>query len=577
MSALKRFWGSPLGHGSIAAALLIAAIGHWGTSSYLAYMVLLVCIYGIAALGLNVPAGMLGQLSLGQGAAFGLGAYAAAVLAMDYGHSVIVCLALATLIGGVLGVIMAAPSARLGVMALAIVSLGFTLVMQQLIILFRSITGGADGRYGLTAPLLQGQVKMSPDQLGALIVLVLLMCYCAHWYFRSSTVGRTLIAIRDNEIGAASLGIGTYAWIVFAYAIGSAIGALAGACYAFLNVSVNPDSFGTPLSVLFLLMVIAGGAGTQFGPLVGSIVVGLIPILLSAHPNIQPFLYGAFLILTVRLMPRGIIRRSAAPVYGYFRGNRSREAATGLSPAVRDATAPVLEVKGLERHFAGITAIKDISFSLAKGEVVAIIGPNGSGKTTVLNTICGIYPPHGGSVVLNGRRLDGLSLAKIASAGIGRTFQVPRLFQGLSVKETLVLAQQRAHGGFAKTNVDTIFGFLAQIGLQEQHFQREVRELPHGQLRMLEIALAALRGADILLLDECAAGLSAHEMDLMLVLLRKLAKTGTSIIIVEHHLDLVRAIADKVYVMNIGRMLWSGKPEALEESAEVRAAYLGEI
>ena len=276
-------------------------------------------------------------------------------------------------------------------------------------------------------------------------------------------------------------------------------------------------------------------------------------------------------------MPRGIIRRSAAPVYGYFRGNRSREAVTGLSPAVRDATAPVLEVKGLERHFAGITAIKDISFSLAKGEVVAIIGPNGSGKTTVLNTICGIYPPHGGSVVLNGRRLDGLSLAKIASAGIGRTFQVPRLFKGLSVKETLVLAQQRAHGGLAKTSVDTIFGFLAQIGLQEQHFQREVRELPHGQLRMLEIALAALRGADILLLDECAAGLSAHEMALMLVLLRKLAKAGTSIIIVEHHLDLVRAIADKVYVMNLGRMLWSGKPEALEESAEVRAAYLGGI
>lgn len=577
MNALKRCWGSPLGHGSIAAALLIAAIGHWGASSYLSYMALLVCVYGIATLGLNVPAGMLGQLSLGQGAAFGLGAYAAAVLAMDFGHSVIFSLVLATLIGGVLGVIMAAPSARLGVMALAIVSLGFTLVMQQFIILFRSVTGGADGRYGLTAPLLQGQVKMSTDQLGVLIVLVLLACYCAHWYFRSSTAGRTLIAIRDNEIGAASLGISSYAWIVFAYAIGSAIGALAGACYAFLNVSVNPDSFGTPLSVLFLLMVIAGGAGTQFGPLVGAFVVGLIPILLSGHPNIQPFLYGAFLILTVRLMPRGIIRRSAAPVYGYFRGDRSREAAVVPLSGVPDATSPVLEVKSLERHFAGVTAIKDISFSLAKGEVVAIIGPNGSGKTTVLNTICGIYPPHGGSVVLNGRPLAGLSLAKIARAGIGRTFQVPRLFKGLSVKETLELAQQRAHGGIAKANLDTIFGFLAQVGLQEQHFQREVRELPHGQLRMLEIALAALRGADILLLDECAAGLSAHEMDLMLVLLRKLASTGISIIIVEHHLDLVRAIADKVYVLNLGRMLWSGKPEALEESAEVRDAYLGGI
>jgi branched-chain amino acid transport system permease protein len=327
-------------------------------------------------------------------------------------------------------------------------------------------------------------------------------------------------------------------------------------------------------------MVIAGGAGTRFGPLVGACIVGLIPILLSEYPNVQPFLYGGLLILIVRLMPRGIMRRSGAPVLGKaYAIDPPTQSGAGvfIGTPTRAHSPVVLKVEGIERRFTGLVAVQDFSFDLRAGEVLALIGPNGSGKTTVLNVICGIYPPQAGRVSLLGRQIAGLSLPRISRAGISRTFQVPRLFRGLTIRETLALALQYRKTGTTIHNLQIVLEFLAEAGLREESFEREVGELPHGQLRMIEIAMAALRGADVLLLDECAAGLSAHEMDLMLRLLRRLAAQGVAMIIVEHHLDLVRAIANTVHVLNLGSLLWAGGPDDLDKSEQVREAYLGSL
>jgi branched-chain amino acid transport system permease protein len=578
MIAMNRLFGHAVLHGSFVAAILIALAFWWGPSSFQTYMLLLICVYATAALGLNVPAGMLGQLSLGHGASFGLGAYVGAILALDYGLPVIVSLPVAFAVGASFGILMAAPAARLGMIALAIVSLGFTLVMQQSIVLFRSLTGGADGRYGITAPFAFGQGNMTAGGLLVLIVLMLLITYCFHFHLRRSRAGRALIALRDNEIGACAIGIAPQKWIVIAYALGSAIGALAGVCYALLSASVSPESFGTHLSVLFLLMVIAGGAGTQLGPVVGACFVGLIPILLNKYPSVQPFIYGSLLIAIVHLMPRGIVRRTGTSVEGSgFSSHAPPSVQTSMgAPVAEDwLNGVVLRVSGIERRFAGVVAVRNLSLELRRGEVLGLIGPNGSGKTTVLNVISGIYAPHSGHIELNGRRISNLSSPLIASSGIGRTFQVPRLFGSLTIRETLSLAINYRTKSGVEDDLKVILEFLTEAGLIEDSFEREVRELPHGQLRMLEISIATLRGADVLLLDECAAGLSSREAELMVRLLRVLASRGVAIIIVEHHIDVVKAIADRIMVMNLGALLWSGAPADLESSEEVREAYLG--
>jgi branched-chain amino acid transport system permease protein len=234
-----------------------------------------------------------------------------------------------------------------------------------------------------------------------------------------------------------------------------------------------------------------------------------------------------------------------------------------------------LRVSGIERRFAGVVAVRNLSLELRRGEVLGLIGPNGSGKTTVLNVISGIYAPHSGHIELNGRRISNLSSPLIASSGIGRTFQVPRLFGSLTIRETLSLAINYRTKSGVEDDLKVILEFLTEAGLIEDSFEREVRELPHGQLRMLEISIATLRGADVLLLDECAAGLSSREAELMVRLLRVLASRGVAIIIVEHHIDVVKAIADRIMVMNLGALLWSGAPADLESSEEVREAYLG--
>jgi branched-chain amino acid transport system permease protein len=566
---VRRTWrvvANPLVHAPLF-GLILAAVTLGGTlSAYHAFLATITLVYVIATLGLNVTAGFLGQLSLGQGAAFGVGAYVAAILTLDHGWPVAFTLPAGFAAGAVLGALIAVPAARLGLIGVAMVSLGTTLVLSDVVLALHGTTGGAAGRAGILAPLLPGGDLLTPNGLTILVIASAVVIYLLHWLYRVSTLGRASLAVRGNRIGAAALGISAYRYTVLGFALGTGVGSLAGVLFCYVQSVVAPDAFNAALSILFLLMVVLGGAGTRVGPVLGGALIGLLPILLSRYPSVSQYVYGGLLIVLVRALPRGLIaQRGAAVPRGRLGGGTAR---TSTGAPVREVC---LSLDGVSRHFGGVYAARDVSLELGRGEVLAIVGANGSGKTTVLNLVSGFYAPQHGAVELGGRPVTGLAPHRIATRGLARTFQVPQLFPDLTVAEHLALARRYASGGAT----ELAEALLVECGFAGSLLEREARLFSHGEQRFLEICMALLRAPDVLLLDEPAAGLSQREIDRLRSIVERASALGIGLIVVEHHHDFVRDIADRILVMHLGRAVWCGPPAEFASSEDVRRAYLG--
>jgi ABC-type branched-subunit amino acid transport system ATPase component len=331
-------------------------------------------------------------------------------------------------------------------------------------------------------------------------------------------------------------------------------------------------------------MVMLGGAGTRVGPIVGGAIIGLLPVVLANYPSVSQYIYGGLLIATVRLLPRGIVTKRGAPVPRRARKAAGRRAlprssdeglvTASVSPAVERQSGGLV-IRGLKRHFGNVYAVDDVSFELAPGESLAVVGPNGSGKTTMINLIAGQYHPHGGEVVLSGRAITGMPPFRVARLGVSRTFQVPQLFPDLTGEEHLALARRYAVPGRDESYEPIVQRLLADVGLAGKQLTREARTFSHGQQRFLETCMAVLRRPQVLLLDEPAAGLAESEIQLLAQLVREVSATGTGVIVVEHHIDFVYQVADRILVMHLGHAIWSGSPEGFKTSDEVREAYLG--
>jgi branched-chain amino acid transport system permease protein len=566
-----RLAANPLVHAP-ALGLLLGAVTLGGMlSAYHAFLATVTLVYVIAALGLNVTAGFLGQLSLGQGAAFGVGAYVAAVLTLDHDWPVAFTLLAGFAAGALLGTLIAVPAARLGLIGVAMVSLGTTLVLTDVVLALHETTGGAAGRAGIIAPLWPGGELLSPDGITILVIVCAVVVYLLHWAYRISTLGRASLAVRGNRIGAAALGISAYWYTVLGFALGTGVGSLAGVLYCYAQSVVAPDAFTAALSILFLLMVVLGGAGTRVGPVIGGAVIGLLPILLSRYPSVSQYVYGGLLIVLVRVLPRGLIPTRGAKVpRGHLGGTRRAVAAERKAPNGETCLA----LDSVSRHFGGVYAARDVTLELARGEVLAIVGANGSGKTTVLNVVSGFYAPQTGTVDVRGHRVNGLGPHRIAARGVGRTFQVPQLFGDLTVDEHLALARRQGDRGRPDV-VAAAEDLLERCGFIGAALTREARLFSHGEQRFLEICMALLRAPDVLLLDEPAAGLSQREIELLREMVEYASELGIGIIVVEHHHDFVRDIADRILVMHLGAAVWCGPPAEFDSSADVRRAYLG--
>lgn len=578
--------------------LLLAVIPLMVRGEFVLFLGTQIGIYFLVALGLNLLSGYGGQISLGHGALVAIGAYAVAIAMVDHKLSFWLALPLALALTAGAGALMALPAFRLSTWYFALVTLGFANVVGGLLTEWRGLTHGFAGIVGIPKPALFGQV-FTQNQLYWLILAACFGSFLAVRNLVQSRFGRALLGLHDHSVLVRGVGASLVRLKMQAFVISAALAGLAGAFMAVHKTVITPDDFPTDLSTFFLLVVVLGGMGKLHGALVGTLVFFIMPELLAALHDWRLLIYGTALLLLILFAPGGLAgglealgrrraRRRTAPdgtIGDASVAAGGEVAAAAPMTAIRGAA---LAVSGVSKRFGGIAALSEVSLSLPAGAVHAIVGPNGSGKTTLLNLISGYYPIDAGTIRIADREVAGMEAGAIARIGVRRTFQTPKLIPELSVLENVMLgAFSDEHSSLASIALGLpsarreaadrraeALRYLRFVGLHRRAADA-AGDIPHGQQRLVEIARALLGRPGLLLLDEPAAGLSLAELDDLARLVGEIARLGTTVVIVEHHLELVSNLARGVTVLDGGRILASGTPEAVFSDERVMAAYMG--
>ena len=431
------------------------------------------------------------------------------------------------------------------------VTISFQVILTLVLTNWIGLTGGPDGVSNIPRP---AGFHGGRAYLGlCLVLLVLAMTFA--WRLKLSRLGRAMQAVRDNEIAAGTCGIDIFRTKVVAFGISAVFGGLGGALFAGAFSYISPDQFTFNESIVMLTMALLGGVQSPFGALLGTFALVILPEWLRFLRQAYLAIYGGAVILLMIFLPDGVwgfaarrLYRRPAPVAGRIAPLLLLSARAG---AVDGA---VLEIDGLQKHFGGLRALDGISFAVRRGSVHALIGPNGSGKTTFLNVISGLYRATAGTVRLAGAELGTLAPHRRTRRGMTRTYQNIRVFRGLTVLENVVIGAERPGNDVreAAAVVERALAALDFVGLRAEA-SLPVAALPYGHQRYVEIARALAGSPDILLLDEPAAGLNSTEKQELAGLLRRLKGHGLTILVIEHDMNLIEAVADHITVLNFGR------------------------
>ena len=557
-------------------ALALALLG--GVNGYLQFVFGLVAIWTILCAGLNVLFGLTGLVSLGQVGFFAIGAYAHAILSQA-GLSFWLALPLGAIVAALVGCVLAIPAVRMAGPFLAMVTIAFAFIVEHLAIEWRALTGGQNGLFGFDAPVLFGHAFTETDLVRLAIVLAALSLLA----FRRLAVsgwGIAMSALRDQEISAGSLGYDPFRTKLAAFAIAAGAAGLAGGLFAQLMQFIAPTNFVLSQSILFLFAVILGGAGTVLGPLAGAAVAVLLPEFLAGLAEYRLLFFGALLVAVLLIAPRGIVGTIAA--FLPRRPTRIDPAATDAALAfVTPAQPHGLTVSGLGIAFGGVRAVSGAAFEARPGDVTAIIGPNGAGKTTLLNMVSGFYRPDEGRIETGGTDIAGWTMHATARQGIARTYQTTRLFGALTAEDNVLAGFPRGRLGGIFTALGTpdrramARALLRLVGYTGDP-ETPASDLPHVDRRLVEIARALALRPDVLLLDEPAAGLMQGDKRALAQVLRRLADAGIAVVLVEHDMELVMGISDRILALDAGEPIAFGAPDQIRSDARVIAAYLGE-
>ncbi len=578
--------------GFLAFAAWLIAVPLLADNEYELRLFMLFLIYGVIAVGLNVLVGLTGLVSLGQAGLFALGSYTGAILATRAGLDMITASLAAALVAGLFGVLLAYPTVRVRGVYLAVVTIAFGIIVENVAIEWQSLTGGTTGITSIPAPNVFGW-RLSGFAFYGVLAATLFIATLATHNLKTSRFGRAMLAVSQSEIAARAMGIDATGMRTMAFVVASVTAGLAGTFYAFLNAYISPDIFTFSDSVRFLLMVILGGAATTFGPVLGAYLLTYLPEFLQQFALWQKFAYGALLLLVMFALPKGILGtlglllKRLRPVDRAVSTEGAIPAEASLRPA-EPGLAAELVARGLTVRFGGLTALSEASLRVKGGEVHALIGPNGAGKSTFVNTISGFYTPASGDCELDGIALTGLRSHQIARVGLSRTFQNTELFGDMSVLENVIAGyQRRLTYGVVDAVLRTprrrreeaqarqvAIGLLAFVGL-EAYANEAARFLPFGLQRRLEIARALAAKPRLLLLDEPAAGLTTQEIDDLEAVIRRIAALGISVLLIEHHVDLIMAVADTVTVLDYGQVIASDTPSVVQDDPRVIEAYFG--
>jgi ABC-type branched-subunit amino acid transport system ATPase component/ABC-type branched-subunit amino acid transport system permease subunit len=546
-------------------------------------------IYWVLVAGLNLIVGFGGQLAIGYVALLTLGAYAASVLsAGNIGPAWPPVLALLASggVGAVAGIIIGLPALRLRTFYFAMTTLGFATIVTQVALAWNSVTGGG---VGVPGPVLPAPFDTA---LGLFFFCLGLAAFCT-WMTANvahSRFGRSLIAIRDADVMAEAVGIAKPALLTPVFLLGGALGAVAGGLFATLQTYITPDAFTFDLSVLFFIAILIGGRGSIIGPLLGTIVLTVLPEFAAPLVAWSTFLYAALLLVIVLLIPGGIAELLDFANRRPLDRHRAIMPRPALLATLLDhstALQPIV-LRNVVLAFGGVRAIDGLDLQITPGQVHGLIGPNGSGKTTTLNVISGYNHPQIGQVMMGETDLTRRPPQDRAALGIARTFQTPRIVGEASVLQNVMvggtidgmatfaetLLYLPRHGRDEAAAREKAMSALQMVGLESLAEVRASR-LQHSELRFIEIARALMVHPAFLLLDEPAAGLSADEIARLGQLIRAISRRGTGVLLVEHHADLIFDICDHVTVLNLGKELAAGTPADIRSHKEVVSAYLG--
>jgi len=537
-------------------------------NSYYVFIMATLALTAIVGIGLNILLGLAGQVSFGHVGFYAIGAYTVAILTtaakLDFWLALPLAIALSAIVGGLL----ALPALRVKGPYLAMVTIAFGFVVENGAAEWRGLTGGQNGIMGVKQPELFG-TAFGERGVALLAIFLCGLLTLAFWRLARSRWGAAMRAVKDSEVAAESVGLNPVAIKALAFALSAACAGLAGALFAPLSGFVTPSTFAFLQSILFVLVVIVGGAGTASGPLVGAALVVLLPEVLAGLAEYRLLFFGALMLVVLWLAPEGIV----GEVQKWVR-RRARNVSDFSADAFkRNAVQKNLHVSNLTIAFGGVKAATDVSFEARAGAVTSLIGPNGAGKTTVLNMLGGFYRPQAGEIRLGNRNIEGIAAWRIARAGVARTYQTTQLFGSLSVLENLLIASP-ATGAKSGAEQENAISLLAFVGYRGDMHAR-ASELPHVDRRLVEIARALATRPAALLLDEPAAGLARADKAALGGLLRRIAQGGIAVLLVEHDMEMVMEISDHVVVLDAGTPIAAGLPQAVQQDPAVRKAYLG--
>ncbi len=546
----------------------------------------------VAATALGLTVGSAGLPSLGTGAFMAIGAFTSALLVARSGWPVepaALAGAAAALVAGLLlgGVVRLRPA------FVAVSTWLLAWLVWLFLLAFPSVSGGSQGLI-LPQKTLLG-LDPTPTVHFEVALALLTLTALAIAAARRGAPGLELSALRQAPALATSLGVGLAARRLAAFSATSAIAGLAGALAVQLQAVADPAGYDPFLSFKLLVAVLLGGAAATLGPAAGVAVLGLIglvsgPLARLLHLPLERFdtaVAATLLVFVLALGGEGIVPW----LLGRFRREQAprREAPAPARPAGFAPQEPILRATGLRKAFGGVVAVDGLSLELARGETTALIGPNGSGKTTALRLISGASAADAGAIELTGRDVTEASTADRVRLGIARTLQTTSAFTELTALENVLVGRgvRRRYGGLVRTALATprarreveaaeraALQALAFVGL-EHAADTPAPELTSSQRRLLALAAALATEPDVLLVDELAAGAGADELDGLAAVVDRIRARGVAVLVVEHNLPLVRRVADRVVVLAAGTVLAEGSVAEVAASGVVQQAYLG--
>ena len=602
--------------GLIAAPFILPYLGFTPTT------VNRILVWGVFGIGFDILFGFTGLLSFGQSAFFGIGGMVAAYLLTIVNFPyVMAALVIGMIAAGIVGYLV-------GLIALRRTGIYFAMITVAIAEVFffvefnplSAYTGGENGLPGVPTPnLYLGFTTMHFDSDSLLYV------FLAFWYFVGlvialrivrSPVGAVLRAIRDNPVRAAAVGHNIHGYKLTAFVVAAAYAGFAGGLLGVMQGFMPPDAFMFDTSGQLVMQTAIGGAGTLFGPLVGATVWLYLSDFLQTTLHLGAtwkLVLGVIFVLLVCFLRRGLIggiedlyglatssRKTAEPVKDpsmvgitaedVGKDTATRQPAIAAMPArhreTDRKTGLILQAKGLTKHYGGLAANTDIDFALSHGELRGIIGPNGAGKTTFFKMLTCEVPPTSGQIIFEGRNIAGMTVTDVCQLGLTKSYQINQLFNRLTVRQNLTVAALAALRG--KFRLDLFKSLRRVPGLDEQvehtlklvdlveRADTPVSDLAYGEKRRLEIGLALATSPGLLLLDEPLAGMSPRERVETVRLLKSIAR-GRTMMIIDHDMDSLFELVERVTVLQEGRVLVEGTPDEIKGNSKVQEAYLGGV